>query len=696
MSPSTPYLLNVALHAAILSVIPCLMLVLLKQARHRSVIAISGLLVVGLFPWISALRQTPSNSVAIPETEIIPQPLPIWTIASLPAPATETVEIEGPIPVDAVAVPVTFAFPDLPKAGLALWLAGSVIGLLLLIAAGLRNLIWRRSLRHPDISNLEALENLALGIPDARRVLICETRSSPCIIGFWKPRIVLPRFLFEPGSEEKLRWAVKHELAHRQAGDSRWVILFAIIRSVNWWNPLIHRFTAIWAETREQLCDFHAAGTTGDRTGYGEFLIAMARTTGTRTPLAVPMTGRSHVGRLKRRIVSLLEAGPDSAKPVGRRFIGIGCLAFIAAAVPVSSVRIGAQEPAREKAALSPADQARSSEVWVVSTMVFSRKALGPKHGEVLAAGELAGLLEKATKEGSITFPTDWSQIPGETHSLELAQKTTPGPESGTSSAWRRSQPKDPPGNGISFETTVTVEGALTNISIHSLYRYIPGSAYPASLDAPKPYGEDTKLEFKRSTASAGLKFGEALSMNFGEVDPGVFLQVFTTAVPAAPDGSVFNFNAKTKMPSTKVKGRVRVSGMEIRAQAGEVRSALEKFPAGSIFRKDDDGLTYTFPEVLESWRYVLGSEIRLLPPVEFPLNEAHSPWPEVPGFEISIIASADYQNLGITGKAAKNAVDQKEQKVPLIGKHLPLTFKLRDANPEMATRIFFKIETLK
>jgi hypothetical protein len=43
MNISTTYLLNVALHAAVLSVFASLVLMALRHARHRSVAAIAGL-----------------------------------------------------------------------------------------------------------------------------------------------------------------------------------------------------------------------------------------------------------------------------------------------------------------------------------------------------------------------------------------------------------------------------------------------------------------------------------------------------------------------------------------------------------------------------------------------------------------------------------------------------------------------------
>ena len=100
-------------------------------------------------------------------------------------------------------------------------------------------------------------------------------------------------------------------------------------------------------------------------------------------------------------------------------------------------------------------------------------------------------------------------------------------------------------------------------------------------------------------------------------------------------------------------------------------------------------------PKAIETWQYILGSKIQKLPMVEFPLNESHAPWSELPGFEISVTASEDYQFFGLTGKPAKDAVDQEELKLRIMSK-LPQSFKLRNADPKMVSRVFFEIEVLK
>ena len=97
MSTSTTYLLNVALHAAMLSIVASILLRVLRQARHRSVAAIAGLLAIGFLPWMTALR--PAQPVIAPTREIQTQApiLPTWTVATVPF------QPEIPVPAEPVA-----------------------------------------------------------------------------------------------------------------------------------------------------------------------------------------------------------------------------------------------------------------------------------------------------------------------------------------------------------------------------------------------------------------------------------------------------------------------------------------------------------------------------------------------------------------------------------------------------------------
>ncbi len=81
---------------------------------------------------------------------------------------------------------------------------------------------------------------------------------------------------------------------------------------------------------------------------YGEFLVGMARRISARPPLTVAMAKRRRGRRLRRRIVSLLGADPQAARPAGLRFTVSSIVVAVVLAALTSGVRIGAAETTGE------------------------------------------------------------------------------------------------------------------------------------------------------------------------------------------------------------------------------------------------------------------------------------------------------------------------------------------------------------
>ncbi|RYD50202.1 MAG: hypothetical protein EOP85_00050 [Verrucomicrobiaceae bacterium] len=343
MSISTTYLLNVALHGAVLSILATGLLALLRRPGQRSFVAIAGLLAVGVLPWVTALRpeQRVSEPVAAVQQQPVSSSLPLWTVVTLPAPEEKfVVEYSAPV---ADASP--FVLPDPLECVLLAWAAGTSAGLLLLAGALLKVVLWKRSLRPLDDEAWKNLTAFSSDVPARHLFLLSEAATSPCVAGFFRPRIVLPHFLLEKDAEHQLRWALGHELAHLRAGDSRWIIILSFIRCMNWWNPFVYLLVSRWADAREQLCDLHATGLSEDRSDYGKFLVTMARRITGRPPLAVTMAKRAQANRLKQRIVHLLESRADSMTPLGKGFVGTGTILIVVATVSVSILRIEADVP---------------------------------------------------------------------------------------------------------------------------------------------------------------------------------------------------------------------------------------------------------------------------------------------------------------------------------------------------------------
>ena len=74
-----------------------------------------------------------------------------------------------------------------------------------------------------------------MGIKRRPRLILCE-KASPMIIGFLKPRLVLPDSEY---SEEQLGFILRHELIHYRRKDVWFKLLFVLAVSVHWFNPVI-------------------------------------------------------------------------------------------------------------------------------------------------------------------------------------------------------------------------------------------------------------------------------------------------------------------------------------------------------------------------------------------------------------------------------------------------------------------------
>ncbi|RYD68322.1 MAG: M56 family metallopeptidase, partial [Verrucomicrobiaceae bacterium] len=339
MSMPEHYLITVALHAAVLSAVVFLVIVLLRKPQRIAVTALCGTLAVAILPWISAMgyRQhaDPDESVSAPLSAVTR--LPQWKVIHIPI--EEETLTASPAP---AKPPGAIAMPKLHQGALAarIWALGSTVVLISLIMAAAKVLRWRRTLADPDDIAWQALREAEPHLPARRHFRISAGDGSPCVAGFFMPVVVIPRFLLDPAKRRELGWALRHELRHLQGSDSRWTIVLEALRVSQWWNPFVHVLISRWKMAREHICDL--AASEDDRATYGEFLIAMAAKTAPRHRLAVTMVRRQRLHSLKARIVTVLSAAPGTVTKLEKSVLFSACAAFTGAALMISCVRIGA------------------------------------------------------------------------------------------------------------------------------------------------------------------------------------------------------------------------------------------------------------------------------------------------------------------------------------------------------------------
>lgn len=728
MSVSTTYLLNVALHGAVLSVFAMGVLALLRRPGRRSFVAISGLLAVGVLPWMTALR--PERRGGEPVAEVQAQPvspaLPIWTVVTLPMPQEKAVVV----PSEPVANTSFFVFPDPLTCVISVWAAGTAAGMTLLAGALLKVGYWTRSLRPLNDKAWQTITSLSPDIPARHLFFLSESSTSPCVTGFFRPRIVLPLFLLEKGAEQELRWALGHEIAHLRAGDSRWMIVFSLIRCMNWWNPFVHLLACRWADAREQLCDLHATGVSEDRSDYGRFLVTMARRITGRPPLAVAMAKRAHANRLKQRITHLLDSRLDSTKPVGKGFIGVGSALLMAAAVFVSVLRIGAEEvkdfsaagAGMEKAPDAPAEPAtpetkakavpnpvkspepRSAVRWTAEPQVkYTTKLLTTltkptlRDGSLLSSGEVQLYMRSMAAAKGVdlmTAPSVTSRF-GESTDIQIINHVPP-------KAGQQDPAKPAPHVGVSFTFTGRPAGDTLDLKFDADYRFVPNQPIHQFNREMAVKLDPDKIKVVRHSIAPKMKVGQTAVCDLGEIEPGKFLQVLVTVFAIGADGREVDafVNGKPLEPLSGSSGGAGAGRAEAAPKIGPMKAAKgklkldavvidlprdPKLPENQQYMKK---LSFASEDPLNALVKHYGLEKRKLRHVEITLNAFTLPWPEIPEIRLLAIASKDLSTIALTNDSEKNG---KSYIAPL-GQGSMLQIDVQSGDPAIERRVYITV----
>lgn len=123
---------------------------------------------------------------------------------------------------------------------LALWLSGVLAAVAYFIVQQLR--FSRRLAR-------------SRGTPISSRGVVRVEAGGPAVVGFWKPRIVLPVDFEARYSPEERELILAHEQVHLDRGDTRVNAAAAFARALNWFNPLIHYAASRMRIDQELACD---------------------------------------------------------------------------------------------------------------------------------------------------------------------------------------------------------------------------------------------------------------------------------------------------------------------------------------------------------------------------------------------------------------------------------------------------------
>jgi beta-lactamase regulating signal transducer with metallopeptidase domain len=164
----------------------------------------------------------------------------------------------------------------------AVWLAGALAyGAFVAIQTVRASRRWSRERLSTDSKVLELLEDCKreAGVTAPIGVVVSKSVSSPAILGWLRPRILLPEPFVAISSADELRPILLHELAHFRWCDVPFNWLLTLVRAVHWFNPLSHIGAVSWTRFREEAADETAVAWMRDKpeSAYGDALMRSLR-----------------------------------------------------------------------------------------------------------------------------------------------------------------------------------------------------------------------------------------------------------------------------------------------------------------------------------------------------------------------------------------------------------------------------------
>lgn len=156
-----------------------------------------------------------------------------------------------------------------------IWLTGAVVLLAKLLLGNRKVSQLRRTSQAADIKTQrlcqETSETLGLLPPEVK---IAAAVHSPCLIGIWKPVILLPEQ--KTLSEPVLRDIFLHELAHLVRRDCLFHLLARIATAILFFQPLVWRLSRRFELIADDVCDDYVIHYGSGRKSYANTLVDFA------------------------------------------------------------------------------------------------------------------------------------------------------------------------------------------------------------------------------------------------------------------------------------------------------------------------------------------------------------------------------------------------------------------------------------
>lgn len=140
---------------------------------------------------------------------------------------------------------------DLSEILIPVYLIGAAVYLIYIFGGHISlNRIVKRFGKNPQKDYGDILKTV--DVKKTPEIIICDKIASPMLMGFIRPKIILPH---ENYTKEEAAFVMTHEFVHLKRHDLYFKLLMHIITAVQWFNPIIHIMAKTVYEDIEITCD---------------------------------------------------------------------------------------------------------------------------------------------------------------------------------------------------------------------------------------------------------------------------------------------------------------------------------------------------------------------------------------------------------------------------------------------------------
>jgi bla regulator protein blaR1 len=285
----------------------------------------------------------------------------------------------------------------------AAWGVGT--GLLLLrLSVGL----WRvRQIRRKscavDLATLDpAIAGILRAFESRRQVKLCVSRevAVPAAIGFFRPAIIFPAWLFPQLSPEEIKVILLHELAHLRRWDDWTNLAQKVVKAIFFFHPAVWWIDSRLTLEREMACDDMVLAQTASPRAYASSLISFAEKLHNARVLTLAQALVSRMRDMSLRVAQILDGRRPNHTTLWKPVLGLsaGMLLLVFGAAPYAPqvVTFRAQSSRNEMAQIHAMQQSTNAEAQAVAveapssrtepTRVARRSSLRPQPRAIPAA----------------------------------------------------------------------------------------------------------------------------------------------------------------------------------------------------------------------------------------------------------------------------------------------------------------------